>query len=202
MLFSRLKGKWIVASIGNQSRHFISQCMCTLFCQQYTTSQSFGFPVLWWIFHNTNFLEIFKLIPIDNNQNPMLIWKYTCATSENFIYRLCNYYHQYHSDHSHVPDISLKKCEGEKMTLSCPSNHAIRVTRAIWKSHVNQECGWQTLSSQDSCDEKSVVGKWNELCRGKKTCTIELSTTKFGDARVGIPKQMELSYTCGEYMSF
>ena len=85
------------------------------------------------------------------------------------------------------------------MILSCPDGYRIRVKKAFWRAHDNQECGSQRPSAEQQCQNKYVVDKWTQLCLGKRECEIHLSTSTFGEVCHGIPKQMELSYTCGQY---
>ena len=84
-------------------------------------------------------------------------------------------------------------CEGNYVSLSCPSGYTIHVHYARYGRDDTSTC---SSSSNSNCNSGSSMSKVGGACAGKRSCSVKAHNDVFGDPCRKTPKYLRVRYTC------
>ena len=88
-------------------------------------------------------------------------------------------------------------CEGEVMHLECEQGKYISPVRANFGRFEAGVCNPDgNLDWSTRCIQPTSLRQVNSVCNGKSSCSIDVTSSVFGDACPGTYKYLEVHYTC------
>ena len=92
-------------------------------------------------------------------------------------------------------DDSLKICEGNQATLSCPPNSLILINSATYGRTDRLSCRHDAMSDTN-CKAANSLQIVRDLCEGKNQCVARANNGVFGDPCAGTHKYLAIDYEC------
>jgi hypothetical protein len=90
---------------------------------------------------------------------------------------------------------SALACEGNRVSMSCPSGQTVSVISASYGRHNAHTCPHSAISNQN-CHASNSLEKVKKQCDGQRNCSPQASAGVFGDPCGGTYKYLETSYVC------
>lgn len=90
---------------------------------------------------------------------------------------------------------SALACEGNRVSMSCPSGQTVSVISASYGRHNAHTCPHSAVSNQN-CHASNSLKEVKSQCDGQRSCSPQASAGVFGDPCGGTYKYLETSYVC------
>ena len=84
-------------------------------------------------------------------------------------------------------------CEGNWVSLSCPSGYSINVHYARYGRDDTSTC---SASSNNNCNSANSMSKVGGACSGQNSCSVKAGNDVFGEPCKKIGKYLRVRYTC------
>lgn len=88
------------------------------------------------------------------------------------------------------------QCEGNQLTLECPSNYHIQISTAFYGRQDARTCSHESAILSTNCSSTTSLSKVSQLCQSKRICDVYAFSSLLGDPCEGTFKYLEVAFSC------